>query len=124
MQTAKAANGMFIFLPEVDEEAIVQTIGEAKDTVFVQAYTFTSDPIAHALVDAKKRGVVVSVILDESQQSEPNGKANFLSHADIRTLIDGAHSAHNKVMIIDDETVVAGSFNFTLAAEEKTPKIF
>jgi phosphatidylserine/phosphatidylglycerophosphate/cardiolipin synthase-like enzyme len=101
-------------------DAIVQKLAEAKSTVFVQAYSFTSEPIAQALVDAKKRGVTVSVVLDASQQSEPNGKANFLSHADIRTLIDGAHAInHNKVMIIDNETVITGSFNFTIAAEEK-----
>ena len=35
-------------------------------------------------------------------------------------MIDAAHAiAHNKVMIIDGETVITGSFNFTRAAEEK-----
>jgi phosphatidylserine/phosphatidylglycerophosphate/cardiolipin synthase-like enzyme len=34
--------------------------------------------------------------------------------------IDAAHAiAHNKTMIIDGETVITGSFNFTKAAEEK-----
>ena len=34
--------------------------------------------------------------------------------------IDSAHAiAHNKVMIIDGETVITGSFNFTKAAEDK-----
>ena len=33
--------------------------------------------------------------------------------------IDAQHAiAHNKVMIIDGETVITGSFNFTKAAEE------
>jgi phosphatidylserine/phosphatidylglycerophosphate/cardiolipin synthase-like enzyme len=101
-------------------DAIVQKLGEAKDSVFVQAYSFTSEPIAKALIDAKKRGVNVSVILDRSQQSEPDGQASFLSHADIRTLVDGAHAInHNKVMIVDNETVITGSFNFTSAAEQK-----
>ena len=101
-------------------DAIVQRLGKAKETIFVQTYSFTSEPIAQALIDAKKRGVTVSVILDRSQQNEPSGKANFLSQAEIRTLIDGAHAInHNKVMIIDDETVITGSFNFSTAAEEK-----
>ncbi len=101
-------------------DAIVQKLDEAKKSVFVQAYSFTSERIAKALVDAKKRGVAVSVILDQSLENEPNGEANFLSHADIRTLIDGQHTInHNKAMIIDNETVITGSFNFTTAAEEK-----
>jgi phosphatidylserine/phosphatidylglycerophosphate/cardiolipin synthase-like enzyme len=40
-------------------------------------------------------------------------------HAGIRTLIDGKHPiAHNKIMVIDGQTVITGSFNFTKAAEE------
>ncbi len=35
------------------------------------------------------------------------------------SLIDAAHTiAHNKIMVIDDQTVIAGSFNFTKAAEK------
>jgi phosphatidylserine/phosphatidylglycerophosphate/cardiolipin synthase-like enzyme len=47
--------------------------------------------------------------------------ADFLLHADIPTRIDAAHAiAHNEIMIIDGETVITGSFNFTKAAEEKS----
>ena len=36
------------------------------------------------------------------------------------TFVDAAHAiAHNKVMILDDEIVITGSFNFTKAAEER-----
>ena len=39
---------------------------------------------------------------------------------EIQTYIDAAHAiAHNKIIIIDQETVITGSFNFTRAAEEK-----
>jgi phosphatidylserine/phosphatidylglycerophosphate/cardiolipin synthase-like enzyme len=35
-------------------------------------------------------------------------------------MIDANHAiSHNKVMIIDGETVITGSFNFTKAAQEK-----
>ena len=37
--------------------AIVKTLGDAKRTILVQAYAFTSAPIAKALVDAHQRGV-------------------------------------------------------------------
>jgi phosphatidylserine/phosphatidylglycerophosphate/cardiolipin synthase-like enzyme len=36
----------------------------------VQAYSYTSAPIAKALLDAHKRGVKVQVILDKSQRTE------------------------------------------------------
>ncbi|MGO9138760.1 MAG: phospholipase D family protein [Syntrophales bacterium] len=101
-------------------ETIVEQINAAKSEILVQAYSFTSAPIAKALTDAFKRGVKVQVILDKSQKSEKYSSATFVSNAGIPTLIDDKHAiAHNKIMIIDKETVITGSFNFTKAAEEK-----
>jgi phosphatidylserine/phosphatidylglycerophosphate/cardiolipin synthase-like enzyme len=101
-------------------EAVVSTISQAKAEILVQAYSFTSAPIAKALVDAHKRGVHVQIILDRSQRKERYSSADFTAHAGIPTYIDAAHAiAHNKVMIIDKATVISGSFNFTKAAEEK-----
>lgn len=71
-------------------------------------------------MDAHKRGVKVEAILDKSNKTGKYSSADFLAHAGILTLIDAAHTiAHNKIMIIDGETVITGSFNFTKAAEEK-----
>jgi phosphatidylserine/phosphatidylglycerophosphate/cardiolipin synthase-like enzyme len=101
-------------------DAIVDQIGKAKTEIFVQAYSFTSAPIAKALVNAHKRGVKVQAILDKSQRKERYTSATFLSNAGIPTFIDAEHAiAHNKIMIIDSSMVITGSFNFTKAAEEK-----
>ena len=51
-------------------QLVVDTLAQAKQTVFVQAYSFTSAPIAQALVDAGRRGVKVEAILDKSQRTE------------------------------------------------------
>jgi phosphatidylserine/phosphatidylglycerophosphate/cardiolipin synthase-like enzyme len=100
-------------------EAVVKALDGAKQSVYVQAYSFTSTPIAKALVDAHKRGVQVKVILDKSQRTEKYSSADFVAHAGIPVQIDAKHAiAHNKVMVIDEETVITGSFNFTKAAEE------
>ena len=100
-------------------DAIVDKIDQAKAEVRVQAYSFTSAPIAKALVKAYKRGVKVDVILDRSQRTERYSSARFFTNQGIPTFIDDRHAiAHNKVMIIDREIVITGSFNFTKAAEE------
>ena len=84
----------------------------------MQAYSFTSAPIAAALVAAKKRGVTVAVLLDKSQKTANYSEADFLAHAGVPTFIDGKHAiAHNKIIVIDGAVVVTGSFNFTKAAE-------
>jgi phosphatidylserine/phosphatidylglycerophosphate/cardiolipin synthase-like enzyme len=99
-------------------QAVVEAIGAAKQTIVVQAYSFTSAPIAKALKDAYLRGVHVMVVLDKSQRSERYSSATFLARAGIETFIDSQHAIqHSKVMVIDQETVITGSFNFTKAAE-------
>ena len=96
--------------------AVVRALNAATTQVLVQAYSFTSAPIAKALVDAHKRGVPVVVVLDKSNETEKYSAATFLVHAGIQTLIDDQHAiAHNKVMVIDSATILTGSFNFTLA---------
>lgn len=100
-------------------DLIVKALNGAKSSVLVQAYAFTSDPIAEALVSAHNRQVDVQVILDKSQSSGRGGDLQMLSSAGIPVEIDSAHAiAHNKVMVIDGETVITGSFNFTAAAEK------
>jgi len=70
-------------------------------------------------LSAHKRGVKVEVILDKSQRREKYSSADFLANSRVPVKIDAQHAiAHNKVMIIDGEVVVTGSFNFTKAAEE------
>jgi phosphatidylserine/phosphatidylglycerophosphate/cardiolipin synthase-like enzyme len=49
---------------------VVKALGNARSSVLVQAYTFTSAPIAKALLDAHRRGVKVDVILDRA--SDPS----------------------------------------------------
>jgi phosphatidylserine/phosphatidylglycerophosphate/cardiolipin synthase-like enzyme len=62
----------------------------------------------------------VEAILDKSQRSERYTSATYLKNAGVPVYIDSVHAiAHNKIMIIDRETVITGSFNFTKAAEEK-----
>jgi phosphatidylserine/phosphatidylglycerophosphate/cardiolipin synthase-like enzyme len=101
-------------------EAVVNVLDHATNTVLVQAYSFTSAPIARALVDAHRRGIKVSVLLDQSQRTEKYSEADFLSHNEIPTFIDDQHAiAHNKIMIVDGYVIITGSFNFTKAAEEK-----
>ena len=95
-------------------------IGNAKTDIYVQAYSFTSAPIAKALLSAFKRGVKVEAMLDKSQRTAKYSSATFLANVKIPTYIDDKHAiAHNKIIIIDSSTVITGSFNFTKAAEER-----
>jgi phosphatidylserine/phosphatidylglycerophosphate/cardiolipin synthase-like enzyme len=59
------------------------------------------------------------MLLPYSQRTEQYSSADFLANQGVPTLIDANHAiSHNKVMVIDGETIIAGSFNFTKAAQE------
>jgi phosphatidylserine/phosphatidylglycerophosphate/cardiolipin synthase-like enzyme len=51
-------------------EAVVRELKAARREILVQAYSFSSKPIAQALVEAKTRGLKVEVLLDRSNEQE------------------------------------------------------
>ena len=100
-------------------ETIVATIGEARQTLDIQAYSFTSVPIAQAVAAARARGVTVRAVLDKSQRTEKYSSATFLNNHQVPVYIDDKHAiAHNKIILVDGQTLITGSFNFSKAAEE------
>ena len=119
--TAKETDCEVFFSPKGDCTAIIlKEIHRAKTSIFVMAYSFTSASIAKALLDAKKRDVKVEVVIDHSRDTEKYSETRFFKNMGIPVYVDSQEPIqHNKVMIIDGETVITGSFNFTRAAEEK-----
>ncbi len=99
---------------------IVNVINQAHKSLLIQAYQFTSPPIARAVVDAKNRGVDVKIILDKTQYSDKKySSAQFFANEGVPVWIDyRPHIAHNKIMIIDNQIVITGSFNFTRNAQD------
>jgi len=98
---------------------VIKVIHSAKTSIRVLAYSFTSAPIAKALVEAHQRGVDVQVVVDKSQKSTKYTSATFVANAGIPIRIDSKHAiAHNKVIIVVGHTVQQGSFNYTKAAEQ------
>ncbi len=96
------------------------TLGQAQQSILVQAYSFTSTPIAEALVKAHARGVDVQVILDKSQVNYKYSVYPRLLKATIPVFVDSKPAiAHNKIMIIDGHTTLTSSFNFTAAAQKR-----
>lgn len=109
------------FSPHGGAEALViRAISSAQQEILVAAYSFTSKPIASALLAAHQRGVVVRVVLDKSQRSEKYSAATFLSNQGIALRIDEKHAIqHNKYLVIDGHSVELGSFNYSRAAAER-----
>jgi phospholipase D len=101
--------------------AILDCIRRAQYTILVQAYLLYSTRLAGALARAHQRGVQVHIILDANAQTHypPVPAVSLLLGARIPVSLDERHVwAHDKVMILDGEFVITGSYNWTLAAEK------
>ena len=114
------------FPPDEDANGlIVNAIREARKTIQVQAFSFTSNEIAFALIAAKRRGIDVLLIADAEQVRKlENNKLGLMYQAGVRIWLDAQHqSAHNKIMIIDGDSatpaIVTGSMNFTYSGQFK-----
>ncbi|QIE30379.1 phospholipase D family protein [Caballeronia sp. SBC2] len=109
------------FSPEGSAQTLVlDVIHTAKHDIRMMGYDFTAPDIAHALVDAQKRGLDVKIVLDARSN---NGRA---SRAAMNALVNGGielrtidryNLQHDKVIITDGRTVETGSFNYTSSAE-------
>ncbi|HME62711.1 MAG TPA: phospholipase D family protein [Candidatus Binatia bacterium] len=107
---------------------ILREIESAKRELLVAVYAFTSVDLAMALVQAKKRGVAVQVVVDrEFDRTNENSKGRFLEEQKIpvRRLSGAAAKAgdkdpglmHQKFAVIDRRIVFTGSYNWTRSAE-------
>ena len=96
---------------------IIAEINRAKDSIFVQAYSFTDRDIAQALVEANKRGAKVQILLDKNNKNDKRSAKDIIVQNNIPLRFDAPPGiAHNKVMIIDRSIVLTGSYNFSAAA--------
>jgi phosphatidylserine/phosphatidylglycerophosphate/cardiolipin synthase-like enzyme len=98
-------------------DLILKQIRTARASILVAAYSFTSKPIAGALLDASRRGVKIAVVADEKSNGRNYSAVRFLANNGIPVRLNGNYAIfHHKFMIIDGTTLQTGSFNYTAAA--------
>lgn len=109
------------FSPEGSARTLVlETIGSAEKSIHMLAYAFQAPDIAQALVDAKKRGVEVRVVVDKRRNRGKASKAamDLVSRHGVELRTNNHfHIHHDKTIIVDGNTVETGSFNFAVSAE-------
>lgn len=101
-------------------ELVLSCIKTAERSILVAAYSFTSKPIAAALLEAHKRGVDVQVVADRKGNSSRYTAVAFLANQGVPVRLNGHYAIHHhKFMVIDGKHVETGSFNYSAAAVDK-----
>lgn len=111
------------FSPEGSARTLVlKTINSAHHSIRMLSYSFTAPDIMKALAEAHDRGVDVRIVVDERGNHNKSSRAamNYIVNHGIPLRTDHHYPIqHDKVMIIDGDTVETGSFNYTASAERR-----
>ena len=107
------------FCPEDNCAArITDLIRDAKESVYFMAFSFTNEEIADALLT--KSNLDIRGIFDAQQSSNKYSQYKRLKEFGIAVKKDTSkYKMHHKVFVIDNQSVVTGSFNPTLSADTK-----
>ncbi|CAI1207593.1 Phospholipase D precursor [Serratia ficaria] len=102
------------------QKLVLEAIGEARVSVDLAAYSFTSKPVSLALLQAKKRGVLVRVVADKKANDDRYTAVTFLVHKGIEVRLNGNYAIqHNKFLVVDAKSVQTGSMNYTKSGDSR-----
>ncbi len=101
------------------QSAILPLLQNAQSSIYFMAYSFTADPLGKAIRQRAAAGVKVSGVMETDQvKSNIGTEYDPFKVAGLDVHLDGNPGLmHHKVMVIDGEIVVVGSYNFTASAE-------
>lgn len=119
----------FCRLPCKNEDPIrliKEMIDEAKHQIKIAMFTLTHPMLLNALESAKTRGVDVEIYLDRTSSRGASKRAvTQLKGCGIHVFANvGAELLHHKMMLVDEESFVIGSANWTKSAFVKNQDFF
>ena len=112
---------MVYFSPDMDVAGALDLwLASAREEIDRLVFSFTSDLLGERLLERINAGVRVAGVYEASQAMSSGSEYERLlkSGADLR-LDRNPNDMHHKVIIIDKELVVTGSYNFSRAAQEE-----
>lgn len=111
---------IYFSLSDNPQKAIIKNINQAKTFINIAMYIFTDRKIALALIDVQQRGVKVRVYLDRSQIESTYSMSRLLVQRKIKVRISANnYIMHNKFAIIDNQILLAGSYNWIFSANNR-----
>ena len=100
------------------KSAILREIGNSINTLDICVFTISDNDITKKIIDTHKRGVKVRILTDNEKLHDKGSDIEQLSESGLNVKIDNTrHHMHHKFAIIDNKTVLTGSYNWTRSAE-------
>ncbi len=108
------------FCPEDNcKEKIINELENAKQSIYFLTFSFTDEDIADELI-YQSRKIPVKGVMEQRRINMQYNKYKYLRYYNISVIPDSNPAImHHKVFIIDEKTVILGSFNPTGAANTK-----
>ena len=96
---------------------LLNEINSAKESIYFMAFSYTHDKLGEAMVNKFKSGITVGGVFDEKQISRYSEYAKMEEIGMPVKIDETPGTMHHKVIIIDEKTVITGSYNFSRNAE-------
>lgn len=112
------------FSPQAGSQAAtLAELGHAKSGVRFMVFAFTDRDIGNLLTKKIRAGVAVQGVFDQCQ-IDRYSEYRWMTKNGAKTWQDGNQSLmHHKTMLVDDEVVITGSYNFTKSAEQNNNEV-
>lgn len=102
------------------KNAIIQQIRLAKESLKICVFTISDNDISEAIESAYRKGVGIKIITDDDKSSDRGSDVQSLAKIGLKVKIDRSKShMHHKFCVIDKETLITGSYNWTRSAAEQ-----
>lgn len=108
------------FSPKSDTiSPLLKEIQSAKNAIHFMAFSFTHDVIGDAMRDRFKSGIDVRGVF-EKRHIDEHAEFESMKAAGLPVVEDrNSGMMHHKVIVIDEDTVITGSYNFSKRAEKQ-----
>jgi phosphatidylserine/phosphatidylglycerophosphate/cardiolipin synthase-like enzyme len=96
------------------DQVLIQAIDQADNEINCAIYSFTLDSVSLSLLEARSRGVDVKIVVESQQANVTGSEFHYLRDQGLDILLDGnSRLMHHKFCVIDGETVLTGSYNWS-----------
>jgi mitochondrial cardiolipin hydrolase len=96
---------------------IINQVQAATTQLKICVFTISDDLITNALLTAHKKGVRVQVLTDNDKSQDEGSDVDQIARVGIPVKIDNTpNHMHHKFMVVDQRTLLTGSYNWTRSA--------